>query len=184
MVTKTCSRCGEAKPLEDGFYPSPSYADRHYGWCKSCHNKVGKSWREKNKSHQAENVKAWCDKNIERRRKHKRDWQRKHNRNRSIADKIHDSIRTKVWRQLKGKKRSQSTFALLGYTPEKLMAHLEAQFTEGMSWENYGKWHIDHITAKAKFVIRSVEDEDFKQCWALSNLQPLWALDNLKKWRH
>jgi hypothetical protein len=50
-----------------------------------------------------------------------------------------------------------------------------------MSWENYGKWHIDHITPLSSFDIQNYNDENFKKCWSLENLQPLWAEDNLKK---
>ena len=51
-----------------------------------------------------------------------------------------------------------------------------------MSWENYGSyWHIDHIKPDSRFIYESVEDIEFKKCWALSNLQPLKAEDNLKK---
>ena len=50
-----------------------------------------------------------------------------------------------------------------------------------MSWDNYGEWHIDHILPDSSFYYVSTEDDEFKKCWALSNLQPLWAIDNLKK---
>jgi hypothetical protein len=61
------------------------------------------------------------------------------------------------------------------------MNYLESQFVEGMSWENHGKWHIDHIKPVCSFNFNSREDEDFKKCWALENLRPLWAKENLKK---
>ncbi len=70
---------------------------------------------------------------------------------------------------------------LVGYTIIDLKKHLEKQFTDGMTWENYGKWHIDHVKPICKFNINSVDCEDFKTCWSLDNLQPLWAIDNLKK---
>ena len=54
-----------------------------------------------------------------------------------------------------------------------------------MTWGNHGfgpdKWHIDHIIAQKKFKFTSYEDKAFKDCWALSNLQPLWQPDNLSK---
>ena len=61
------------------------------------------------------------------------------------------------------------------------MQHMEAQFKPGMSWDNYGEWHIDHIKPKAKFEFSSAHDEGFKACWSLSNLQPTWASDNSRK---
>ena len=50
-----------------------------------------------------------------------------------------------------------------------------------MNWNNYGKWHIDHVRPDRSFNYKSVKDKEFQECWALKNLQPLWAIDNLKK---
>ncbi len=62
-----------------------------------------------------------------------------------------------------------------------LRDHLESLFTNGMTWENYGKWHIDHIIPKSFFEFSSPNDVEFKMCWRLDNLQPLWAKDNIIK---
>jgi hypothetical protein len=77
--------------------------------------------------------------------------------------------------------KSSNTFKMLGYTPCELKIHFESQFTDGMSWENMSEWHIDHIRPVASFDFDSTEHPDFKKCWALNNLQPLWAEDNLRK---
>ncbi len=61
------------------------------------------------------------------------------------------------------------------------MNHLEALFTDGMTWDNYGEWHVDHKIPMNSFIFESVDDDGFKECWKLDNLQPLWALDNLSK---
>lgn len=50
-----------------------------------------------------------------------------------------------------------------------------------MAWENYGKWHVDHIKPKCSFVYLSEKDSQFIECWSLANLRPLWAIDNLQK---
>ena len=50
-----------------------------------------------------------------------------------------------------------------------------------MSWENYGKWHIDHIIPRVYFNIQELGDEEFQKCWSLENLRPLWAKDNIMK---
>ena len=63
----------------------------------------------------------------------------------------------------------------------KLKEHLESQFTEGMSWENRSEWHIDHIIPQSKFKFDSLTHPNFLKCWDLSNLQPLWAVDNMRK---
>lgn len=72
---------------------------------------------------------------------------------------------------------------IVGYTVQELKEHLESQFKDGMSWENYGKygWHIDHIIPISLWKYNSYGDREFKQCWALANLQPLWAKENKSK---
>ena len=73
------------------------------------------------------------------------------------------------------------TYGGTDYTPEELKEHLESQFTDGMSWDNMKDWHIDHIRPVSSFNFTTTECEDFKKCWALNNLQPLWSKDNLSK---
>jgi hypothetical protein len=79
------------------------------------------------------------------------------------------------------KKNHKATFDYLPYTVDELKIHLERLFTPGMDWGNYGKWHIDHKIADCKFDYKSMTDEEFQKCWALNNLQPLWAEENLRK---
>ena len=71
---------------------------------------------------------------------------------------------------------------ICGCTREQLAAHLEAKFTEGMSWDNYAEWHIDHIRPCASFDL--TDETQQRECFHFSNLQPLWALDNLLKSDH
>lgn len=84
---------------------------------------------------------------------------------------------------LNSDKAGHSWEDLVDYTLEELKAHIENLFQPGMSWDNYGKygWHIDHKTPVSSFNIGSYDCEDFKKCWSLENLQPLWAKDNLRK---
>ena len=79
--------------------------------------------------------------------------------------------------------KSDNTFALLGYSSDDLIKHLESKFRDGMTWDNYGKdgWHIDHVIPDSWFSYSSTEDEQFKLSWSLQNLQPLWAIDNCSK---
>ena len=72
---------------------------------------------------------------------------------------------------------------LVGYTLADLIAHLESQFTRGMAWGNYGRggWHIDHIRPISDFNFTTPEDPNFKECWSLWNLQPLWESKNISK---
>lgn len=70
----------------------------------------------------------------------------------------------------------------VGYSREELKSHLERQFTKGMDWTNYGShWHVDHIVPVSAFECSSVDTPEFKACWALANLRPLWAFDNISK---
>lgn len=73
---------------------------------------------------------------------------------------------------------------MLGYTMADLKRHIERQFVRGMNWQNYGRggWHIDHITPVSHFKIVEAGDAEFRACWALANLRPLWEpLNNAKK---
>lgn len=81
---------------------------------------------------------------------------------------------------IKAQKAGRKWEALVGYTVHDLMQHLEAQFKPGMNWENQGSyWHIDHIRPKSWF--DQLDPAQFKACWALKNLQPLEAIENIKK---
>jgi hypothetical protein len=71
----------------------------------------------------------------------------------------------------------------LGYGPEELRKHLEKQFAKGMTWGRFlsGDIHIDHIVPVRDFSFTSPSDPDFRACWALTNLRPLWAEENRAK---
>ena len=80
-----------------------------------------------------------------------------------------------------GSKLGNATFAYLPYTPEELKEHIEKQWEPWMSWENYGEWHIDHIYPQSKLPYDSMTHPNFLKCWALENLQPLEAKENMSK---
>lgn len=80
-----------------------------------------------------------------------------------------------------GGKGGRRTFEILGYSSLVLKEHLEKQFKRGMSWENYGEWHVDHKIPLTAHNYQTVDDIDFKRCWALSNLQPMWGKENMSK---
>ncbi len=75
--------------------------------------------------------------------------------------------------------KSLSTMTLIGCDIDYFMYYIQKKFTKGMSWDNYGDWHIDHIKPCTKFDL-SKPNEQLK-CFNYTNLQPLWAVDNLKK---
>jgi hypothetical protein len=86
-----------------------------------------------------------------------------------------------IRQSLKGSKNGQKWESLVGYTLNDLKKHIESKFKSGMSWNNMGQWHIDHIIPKSAFNYSDSSHIDFKKCWSLKNLQPMWAKDNLKK---
>lgn len=154
---------------------------------KENYYKFGKSWKptrkkyyENNKEHlldlQRERLK---DPNIRKSRNatcSKRDKWRREN---DTSYRIKKTIRTRVWNALKGICKSESTEELLGCSFESLKLKLESQFLSGMSWENYGKWHIDHIKPCSSFDLS--KDSEQKKCFHHTNLQPMWASDNILK---
>lgn len=96
------------------------------------------------------------------------------------------SIRKSIGRGLiGGSKLNRQSKDLVNFTIDELRTHLEKQFKDGMSWQNYGrgkgKWSIDHIVPLAAHNYETPDDLDFKKAWALSNLQPLWNNENSAK---
>ena len=63
---------------------------------------------------------------------------------------------------------------LVAYTIDELIAHLETHFTDGMSWESFGEWEVEHVVPRREFEYASADDPAFRECWALSNLKPEW----------
>lgn len=88
-------------------------------------------------------------------------------------------LRNRINKALKGVKKSAGTIALLGCSISAFRAHLEKQFRPGMSWDARGLWHIDHIKPCAKFDLKDPSQQ--RACFHFSNLQPLWAEENLQK---
>ncbi len=80
-----------------------------------------------------------------------------------------------------GSKTGRHWETLVDFTIDQLKTHLKKQFKEGMTWDNYGKWHVDHIIPISAFNFEKPEDIDFKRCWSLKNLQPMWRKENIRK---
>jgi hypothetical protein len=93
--------------------------------------------------------------------------------------RVRENLRGRLYKAIKGFTKSKNTLDLLGCSVSDLKVHLEASFDEKMNWNNYGKWHIDHIKPCKLFDL-SKESEQIT-CFHFSNLQPLWAKDNLEK---
>lgn len=110
-----------------------------------------------------------------------REYNRQYKRRVMVA--IVERLRIRLWTALKlvGARKVDATMAIAGCSREQLRAHFEAKFQPGMSWENYGAhgWHIDHVRPCATFDLTDPEQQ--RACFHYSNLQPLWARDNLAK---
>jgi len=194
MYEKKCSTCKKAKPLNE-FYKNKHCSDGRDGKCKSCSAKYAKKyckenkesitkkaldWYYKNTEKAKSNSKKYRESNREKIRGYLREWERDNYKNnpqyklrKTLSNRVKDAIKI-----CKGQK-SASTIELLGCSIEYAREHLENQFIEGMTWDNHGEWHIDHIIPCAAFDL--TKEEEQRRCFHYTNLQPLWAQDNLKK---
>ena len=141
-----------------------------------------KTWYEQNKEHRKQYLKEYRENNVDKIRQIKRDYER----NRKARDplyKLISNFRTAIYQVLKESnvEKNKHYFDILQYTPEELITHLENKFTDKMSWDNYGDWHVDHKLPITHFNIQEMGDEEFMRCWSLDNLQPMWGFDNIFK---
>jgi Uri superfamily endonuclease len=144
-----------------------------------------KKWREENPNKSKELTKNWLDNNPEKRKEYRKNYklrkheQRKERRNSDPIFNLINRVRCRIWKytKLMSITKKNKTFDIVGCSPESLKEHLEKQFTNGMTWDNRSEWHIDHIIPLSS---AKTEEELYKLCH-YSNLQPLWAGDNLSK---
>jgi hypothetical protein len=141
-----------------------------------------KKWAEQNKEHLTKYLKEYRENNVDKIRQIKRDYER----NRKARDplyKLISNFRTAIYTVLKESNVDKygHYFDILQYTPEQLISHLELQFKETMTWDNYGEWHVDHKLPITYFNISEMGDEEFMRCWSLDNLQPMWGIENIRK---
>lgn len=141
-----------------------------------------KKWSENNRERLNEYHKEWREKNIDKHRENKRNYERNRKTNDPLY-KLISNFRTAIYQVLKENniEKNKSYFDILGYTPEELIIHLEKQFKDGMTWDNYGIWHVDHKFPITSFDIQEMGDEEFMKCWCLDNLQPMWGEENIRK---
>jgi hypothetical protein len=194
-VTKVCNTCSQDKPIDQ--FPFRPDTKKYRSQCKSCHDQFHASYREKHREKAKQVTKVWREANLERSRKNVRRWRnanleyarQKENEGKLQKLRTNPNYRLKFYirnrlanriRRLVIKQRGEPlTFQLLGCDYLTLRKHLESKFTQGMSWENFDKWHIDHIIPCKSFDLTK-EDEQ-RRCFHYTNLQPLWAKDNLLK---
>lgn len=165
------------------------YRENHYDKKIACEQNYRKKNREKLICYSREYRKTHADKiSLREKQYHHRPEVITHRRERAknywrnnINQRLSGILSNAIYMALKGRKGNKHTMDILGYTIEELREHMETQFQKGMTWDNYGDWHIDHRIPKIWFDFSSYADEAFKECWSLDNLQPKWASDNKKK---
>jgi hypothetical protein len=178
--------CGAEKSPEQ-FYTSTITSSGYDNLCKICRQEVKKRY---NHSPKGKETMARLDSNPARilakklyaeTHKPERNVYEKKKRNADPLYKLKHSIRTRTnnFFRNKGKARNTKMTKLLGCSWAELKAHIEAKFTEGMTWENHGEWHNDHIRPLASFDLTN--PFELAQAFHYTNLQPLWGLDNIRK---
>jgi len=137
--------------------------------------------------------KRWCEANREKIRAHTKKWRKEnpdYERSRRRNDptfRLHRNLRSGLWQSLTGKRTKSHTLEYVGMDKPELWEYLESKFTDGMTRENYGKWHVDHIRPLCSFDFDQFKEgsEEYEnmihEAWRYTNLQPLWAKDNLSK---
>lgn len=122
--------------------------------------------------------KTWRDKNKD----YLREYMAKYVAYRSENDlefKIKTRIRQRLGKAIKRNYKSSSAIILLGCSISYFKRYLESKFQDNMTWENYGDWHMDHIIPLSKFDLTN--NEHLLKACHYTNLQPLWAKDNISK---
>ena len=140
------------------------------------HKEEVKKYREEHKEERKDYRKFYYEAHKEERKNY-----RNNRRKTDPSYVLTESLRKRTHDALKGICKSAHTMELLGCTIEGLWSHLEKQFEYGMNRENYTYhgWHVDHIIPCAAFDLADPDQQ--KICFHFSNLQPLWANDNLRK---
>jgi hypothetical protein len=177
MKQKLCNKCQQSFPAtREYFHVESRKPDGFRESCKTCRLSYIQNWSssEESKTKKA----AYRKRTRQHIREYKRNWER--NRAKTHPEfKIKQSLRKRLYTTLKHSIKSSSTMKLLGCSFEYFIAYLEGKFQDGMTLENYGTWHIDHIRPCCSFDLNNIEHQ--KQCFHYTNLQPLWAKDNLSK---
>jgi hypothetical protein len=164
VALKTCNKCNSSLPLTL-FNKERKNKDGLSYWCKTCSNDYKMNWNKSNPDYMSKYRLVNRIKISEVVKTYKKSW-------------ISKNQHIKAWRYvLRGslkrfdKIKEEKTIQLLGYSAIELKGHIEKQFTEEMSWNNYGEWHIDHI--KPIYIFDKNTHPSIVN--ALSNLRPLWA---------
>jgi hypothetical protein len=165
-MTKYCPRCGYTKSKKE-FSKKTATKDGLQPYCKECNREYNQIW------HMEPSTKIRRSEYIMKKQKEYRET--------NPTYRLAGNLRTRLYYVLKRDniKKTQHTFDLVGLEPEEFKKYIEKRFKKGMSWANYGAWHIDHEKPCADFDLTKVSEQ--KKCFHYTNLKPEWGLDNMKK---
>lgn len=147
---------------------------------KAKNRRVKAAWRKRNSEENKRRLREYYAKN--------RDRMCRKNTEYVLCKRVEDpyfrlvsNLRSRLRNALKDQAacKAGKSFELIGCDSTTLRKHLEKQFTLGMCWDNYGEWHVDHIRPCSSFDLSNEKEQ--KECFHFTNLQPLWAADNLSK---
>ena len=155
---------------------------RHYLKNREKRLQYFSDWQKDNRDRLNDYHQKWREKNIDKHREYKRKYE-KHRKDTDPLYKLITNFRTAIWTVLKESNVDKygHYFDVLQYSPDELINHLETQFKDDMTWDNYGIWHVDHKLPITSFDIQEMGDEEFMKCWSLDNLQPMWGEENIRK---
>lgn len=184
---KHCNKCNTDKEYID-FHKDGNKKDGCSSKCKICASKYGKQYRENNKeyykNYQKEYIKdvKYKDYYKEYLKNYYQNVDKQKRKDKKLVNPLYKlkltlHSRTAIAFKRKSWRKNGTTENILGGSCEFVKNYIEIKFTEGMSWENHGEWHIDHIIPLSS---AKTECELYLLC-KYDNLQPLWAIDNLKK---
>jgi hypothetical protein len=196
LQTKICTKCGIEKEVVE-FSKNKLKTDGFDIYCKCCAKENYRKWYAENTETQKERCTKWYIENIEKKKEINAKWREanpekgKYNAKYSSAYGIKRRANDHLYRlkinlssglanalkKISSSKNGQRSHIIRGCSPEFLKAHIESQFLEGMTWDNFHLWHIDHFIPQA-----SAKNEiELLKLNHWYNLRPLWAEDNLKK---
>lgn len=161
-------------------------------YCRPCKSAIDLESYHKNKEKRQQYQKEWLEKNPNKKAQYRaktKEWLKNNpnymnewmnnKRDQDPHFRLNHHLQSRLHSSLKALKTNHTLMGYIGCSFVHLLQHLEQQFSTGMSWDNYGEWHIDHIKPISKFDF-NIKSQIF-ECWNYKNLQPLWASDNLKK---
>lgn len=163
-----CISCKEEKQY--------SFFAKGTNTCKNCRNEKDREKRSTNREEYNKKNLVWRNKNKDAVNAKRRE-REKLRRDSDPIYRLRHNLSTRLY--LAVSKKIGKTSEIVGCSLEELMSHLETKFTEGMNWDNYGEWHVDHIRPCSSFNLEDPYEQ--MTCFHWSNLQPLWAKDNLRK---